>query len=98
MKSHKYHISVTRVEDKDGHATDGPSITFASFNHDEIIEIVRRIQGAGVFPADEAASFAVGLKLFGEAMLTHKDSELFTELRPHFMAFMKKLKASLKDG
>lgn len=31
-------------------------------------------------------------------MLTHKESELFTEIRPHFMAFMKKLKASLKDA
>jgi len=96
MKSHKYHISVTRIEDKDGHATDGPSITFAAFNHDELVEIVRLMQGAGPFAADEAASFAVGLKLFGEAMLTHKGSDLFTELRPHFMAFMKKLKASLK--
>ena len=96
MKSHTYHISVTRVEDKEGHPTDGPSITFSAFNHDELIEIVRRVQGAGRFPADEAACFALGLKLFGEAMLTHKESDLFTELRPHFMAFMKKLKASLK--
>ena len=55
MKSHKYHISVTRVEDKEGHPTDGPSITFSAFNHDELIEIVRRVQGAGRFPADEAA-------------------------------------------
>ena len=98
MKSHKYQVTVTRVEDKDGNPTDGPSIEFASSNHDELIQIVRLIQSAGPFPADDAASFAVGLKLFGEAMLTHKESDLFTEIRPHFMAFMKKLKASLKDA
>ena len=65
MKSHKYKVTVTRVEDKDGNPTDGPSIDFASSNHDELIQIVRLIQAAGPFPADEAASFAVGLKLFG---------------------------------
>ena len=43
-----------------------------------------------------ARSTALALKLFGEAMFTHKESELFTELRPPFFAFMKKLKASLK--
>lgn len=98
MKSHKYKVTVSRVEDKDGNPTDGPSIAFASSNHDELIQIVRLIQAAGPFPEDEAASFAIGLKLFGDAMLTHKDLELFTEIRPHFMTFMKKLKASLKDA
>lgn len=98
MKSHKYRVTVTRCEDKDGNAADGPSIEFTASNHDEIIQIARLIQDAGVFPADEAASFAIGLKLFGETMLIHKEAELFTEIRPHFIAFMKKLKASLQSG
>ena len=73
------------------------AITFTATNHDELTEIVRRMQDAGLFPPDEAAAFAIGLKLFGETMLLHRDSALFTEMRPHFMDFMKKLKASLKD-
>lgn len=98
MKSHKYTITVRRTEDKDGNPTDGPVITFTATNHDELTEIVRRVQDAGQFPADEAAAFAIGLKLFGETMLLHRDSALFTEMRPHFLDFMKKLKASLKDA
>lgn len=97
MKSHKYTITVAYTEDKDGTPMDGPSISFSASNHDEIIQIVRLMQSANVFTADEAAAFAIGLKLFGETMLTHKDSDLFSELKPHFGAFMKKLKATLKN-
>ena len=98
MKGHKYTITVRRTEDKDDNPTDGPAITFTATNHDELTEIVRRMQEAGRFPPDEAAAFAIGLKLFGETMLLHRDNALFTEMRPHFMDFMKKLKASIKDA
>ena len=97
MKSHKYNVTVTHVEDKDGQPVDGATISFATANHDELFQIVRRMQGAGMFSDDEAAAFAIGLKLFSETMLMHKDSELFTELKPHFMAFMKHLKVTLKN-
>ena len=98
MKNHKYSVTVTHTEDKEGQPVDGASLSFVTANHDELLEIVRRIQGAELFAPDETASFAVGLKLFGEAMLTHREAELFSDIRPHFMAFMKKLKASLQDA
>ena len=46
----------------------------------------------GDFDPDTAAALAIGLKLFGEVMLTHKEHPLFAELAPHFGAFMKRLK------
>ena len=98
MKSHKYQIRVTRVEDRDGQTTDGPSLEFTAANHDELTEIVALIQAKGPFATDDAAAFALGLKLFGETILTHKNLELFSEIRPQFMAFMKRLKASFKES
>jgi hypothetical protein len=76
----------------------GHSISFDTYNHDELIEIIHRIQNSGQFSKDESTSFAVGLKLFGETMLQNKESELFSEIKPHLFDFMKKLKASLKNS
>lgn len=98
MKSHKYNISVAHIEDKNGNPVTGKSISFLTSNHDEIIELVQKIQGSGLFENDDAASFAVGIKLFWEVMLKNKESELFSEFRPHFGEFMKKLKSSSKNA
>jgi hypothetical protein len=94
MKHHKYRISVEHIEDKQGNPVVDHSLSFITTNHDEIIEIVERIRNARHFEGDDAAAFAVGLKLFSEIMLKNKESPLFTEFRPHFLAFMKNLKAS----
>lgn len=99
MKSHQYSITVTHTADKEGNPiadTTDSNITFTTNKHDEILDIVRRIQGTKLFAQDDAASFTIGLKLFGEIMLKNKDMALFTELKPHFFEFMKKLKISIK--
>ena len=59
--------------------------------------IIARIRQRGDFDADTAASFALGLKLFGQVMLTHRDHPLFEEMGPQFGAFMKKLKSRPAD-
>lgn len=95
MKQHQYRISVEHVEDKQGQLVDHHVLSFTVGNHDDILEIVERIDSAQLFAGDDAVAFAVGIKLFSEVMLKHHDNPLFTDFRPHFMAFMKKLKASL---
>jgi hypothetical protein len=45
-----------------------------------------------LFAPEDAAAFAIGLKLFREVMLQHRGSEVFKELDPHMSAFMKALK------
>ena len=62
-------------------------------NHDEIFSIIKRIQDKNVFQSKEqAAEFAIGLKMFSEVMLKNKNLPLFEEFRPAFGSFMKKLK------
>lgn len=94
MKNHRYQVTVEYLEDPQGNPVEDHLLRFPVSNHDEIIGIVERIRGMGHFERDEAAAFAVGLKLFSEVMLQNKHHPLFTEFRPHFIAFMKKLKAS----
>ena len=92
MKGHLYRISVEHLEDAKGQAVHDQPLVFEARNHDELFDIVRKIQGRNQFSQDEAAAFAIGLKLFSEVMLHNKDHELFREFLPEFGDFMKKLK------
>lgn len=93
MKQHQYRVSLEHLADADGNrSAHDQALQFEVGNHDDIFAIVERMRGRGDFDPDTAAAFGVGLKLFSEVMLENKDHPLFAEFKPHFMAFMKKLK------
>ncbi len=69
---------------------------FYTGNHDDIFQIVERLKRAEFFDDQTTKSFAVGLKLFSEVMLEHKDHPLFEEFLPQFGQFMKNLKQHVK--
>lgn len=88
MRGHRYRITVERL---DG---DGAPLVFEAVNHDEIIGVAGRIRDSGQFADDDSAhAFAVGLKLFGETLLTHRQQPPFAGLLPAFKQFMQTLKA-----
>ena len=75
------------------------TIDFEFENHDEVFSIIERISQNNPFEKEsQATEFAVGLKLFSEVMLKNKENPLFEEFLPAFGAFMKKLKATIKEG
>lgn len=93
MKQHRFRITVEHLADAQGNpSTREVPLQFEVGNHDDIIAIVERTRERGQFPADTAAAFAVGLKLFSEVMLENRDHPLFAEFAPHFGEFMKNLK------
>ncbi len=87
--AHHYRVTVEPLDDTN---TAAP-LVFDTSNHDELFSIVERIRAKAIVPADEAASFAIGLKLFTETMLRHRKHPLFAEVQPHIGTFMKTLKA-----
>jgi hypothetical protein len=91
---HQFRITVEQIADNHGNPGADPPLTFVTGNHDNILDIVSRIQARGQFSPESAAAFAIGLKLFGEVMLEHRQDPLFAEFQPHFKAFMKVLKGS----
>lgn len=93
MKQHRYRITVEHLADATGEPSrDAEPLQFEAGSHDDLFAIVDRMRGRGDFDADTAATLALGIKLFGEVMLTHREHSLFAELAPHFGAFMKRLK------
>lgn len=92
---HAYAIEVTDITPSaDGSA--GRSYDFTFTNHDDLNEIVARVQRRGLFDQNESKAFVTGLKLLGGVMLNHRGEPLFAEFGPAFKAFMTKLKSGAK--
>ena len=98
MKQHQYHVSVQHLKDAKGQAsTYTERLEFYTGNHDDIFEIVERLKKAELFDDQTTKSFAVGLKLFSEVMLEHREHPLFEDFVPQFGQFMKTLKQQVKS-
>ena len=92
MNSYRYRITVEKLADAKGEAVHGQSLSFYAANHDDILEIVSKLQAKLPFDAGTAASLGVGLKLFSEVALVHRNNPLFAEVRPALGAFIQQLK------
>jgi|SRR6478752_426240 len=92
MNSYRYRITVEKLADAKGEAVHGQSLSFYAANHDDILEIVSKLQAKLPFDAGTAASLGVGLKLFSEVALVHRNNPLFAEVRPALSEFIQQLK------
>mgnify|MGYP003349282491 CR=1 FL=1 len=93
MKQHRYQITVDHIALPDGSAPpEARSLQFETGNHDDILSIVDKVRQRGDLPEADATAFAVGLKLFSEVMLQHRQLPLFADFAPHFRQFMQQLK------
>ncbi|MDC7709869.1 DUF3861 domain-containing protein [Vogesella indigofera] len=93
MKQHQYRITVEHLARADGSPSPyAAPLQFAVGNHDDLLLIAQRLRQRDDLAGINSDAFAIGLKLFGEVLLEHKQHPLFAELRPHFAAFMLQLK------
>lgn len=90
---HEYEVIFKYLKDNKGNAVDKEPITFAFQNHDDVFKIVDVLSEKELFAEEsQTRQFAIGLKLFGDILMKNKNMELFSELQPAFVEFMKKLK------
>lgn len=96
-KNNSYRIILEEVALKE--PTDSPKkLDFEFVNHDDIFKIIEMSKSKNIFGNEnDSVEFSLGLKLFSEVMLRHRDHPLFAELKPAFGEFMKKLKNSAKN-
>lgn len=93
MKQHRYRVTVQEITDSQGNpASNNQILQFEANSHDDLHDIVGRARQLGAFDNETASAFAIGLKLFGEVMLKHRDNPLFAGFVPHFGQFMRTLK------
>ena len=97
MKQHTYEVTLKHIADAQGNPSNyTDTLSFNTNNHDDIFKVLQVIQNSQMLDAEAAKSFAVGLKLFSEVMLEHKNFPLFKDFMPHFGQFMKTLKQTVK--
>lgn len=97
MKQHTYEVTLKHIADAQGNpSTYTDTLSFNSYNHDDIFKVLQVIQYRQMLDDEAAKSFVVGLKLFSEVMLEHKNLPLFKNFMPHFGQFMKALKQTVK--
>lgn len=97
MKQHTYEVTLKHIADAQGNpSTYADTLSFNTYNHDDIFIVLQVIQNTQMLDDEAAKSFVVGLKLFSEVMLEHKNLPLFKDFMPHFGQFMKALKQTVK--
>ncbi|MCC9019660.1 MULTISPECIES: DUF3861 domain-containing protein [Flavobacterium] len=93
-RSNKYYLTLSLKEYANGETEPAKELGIEFDNHDEIFDIIEKIKAKNLFEnPHEATQFALGLKLFSEIKLKHRNNPLFEELNEVFPVFMKKLKS-----
>lgn len=99
MRQYRYSVTLEQLTDSHDVPSDRKPLQFEAWNHDDIISVVTWIRGRGDFSSqDDAAAFAVGLKLFGEAILANKDNPVLSSFLPKLHQFVKELKAGSSES
>ncbi len=91
---YRYEVTVRPISDRNGPVAEGVALTFEVENKEDIIAIAERAQQRGDlnFGQNDSRAFAIGLKLFSEVMLKHRDNPIFAPLSGAFREFMMGLK------
>lgn len=93
-RTNRYRITLEQLATAQENQPLPNSLQLEFDNHDEIFAIIQKLREKDPFQdQNQAAEFALGLKMFSEVMLKNRDNPLFEEFKPEFAAFMKKLKS-----
>ncbi|MCH1918235.1 DUF3861 domain-containing protein [Shewanella sp. A3A] len=86
---HQYRITLEKLDEQQQTTQ---ALSFETENHDDIFNILSKVDGKFDFTDEQTKSFIIGLKLFGEVIMQQRKHPLFEELEPQMKQFMKKLK------
>src|SRR5580704_7613817 len=93
MDSYRYRVTVEAVTGAKGEPVIGKTLTFDASNHDDLQGIVERMRTRLPFDAHTTAALGVGLKVFSEVALMHRNDPMFAVIRPALSEFTRELKA-----
>src|SRR5580704_16894211 len=92
MDSYRYRVTVEAVTGAKGEPVIGKTLTFDASNHDDILGIVERMRTRLPFDDHTTAALGVGLKVFSEVALMHRNDPMFAMIQPVLSEFVRGLK------
>jgi len=96
MSAHRYRITLEYAGGKHAGPELHAPLSFSAENHDDIFLILERARKAAMFDADTTAALVLGMKLFSEVMLMHRDDPLFEPIRAAYREYIRGFKARTK--
>ena len=96
MKEHRYAVTLTHLETADGEKPGRETLKLEVGNHDDIFRIMDLTEKAGILPPEEARAFVLGLKLFADVTMKHRDEPLFAGMKPQLTEIIRSLKSEIK--
>ncbi|GAB6070908.1 DUF3861 domain-containing protein [Thiomicrorhabdus hydrogeniphila] len=91
-----YKICIEHTQNPDGSAVNNDRFEFDFESHDNVLEIIQKLQTRPDLSPKSAAPLGLGIKLFGSVIMENRTNPLFANLFPHFVAFIKNLKQKKK--
>lgn len=96
MSAHTYRITLEYLGGRaEGEHAPAP-LSFTASNHDNLFDIITRVQNSGAYDPDTAAALALGMKLFSEVMLQHRKDPMFEPIAEAYRAFIGQFKERMK--
>ncbi len=89
---HTFRVTLKHVADHHGNPVDGGTYEFEAENHDNILDIIDLARGIPNLAENEAAAFALGLKLLTEVVMKHRGEAPFAEFWPHLSSLIRHIK------
>lgn len=98
MNTHHYRITLEYLGGKHAGPELHAPLSFHADNHDDLFEIIQRVQQADMFDADTSAALALGMKLFSEVMLKHRHDPLFAPILSAYRDYIDAFKQRVSQG
>jgi hypothetical protein len=98
MSAHQYRVTLEYLGGKHAGPEKHEPLSFDTYNHDDLFEIIHNVQVAEMFDADTSAALALGMKLFSEVMLKHRDDPMFEPLLGAYRDYITLFKQRVKNA
>ncbi|MEC4723142.1 DUF3861 domain-containing protein [Noviherbaspirillum sp. CPCC 100848] len=98
MSTHQYRITLEYLGGKHAGPELHAPLSFHADNHDDLFDIIQRVQQADMFDADTSAALALGMKLFSEVMLKHRQDPLFAPILGAYRDYITAFKQRVSQG
>ena len=92
-RANKYSLTLRMEQRTDGELVSDKQLELKFSNHDDLFEIMQRVQDKDPFDdKQQAMEMVLGFKMFREVILRNRKHPLFKELNTVFPTFIQKLK------
>jgi hypothetical protein len=98
MSAHQYRITLEYLGGRHAGPELHAPLRFEVGNHDDLFAIIDKVRHADMLDAETSAALALGMKLFSEVMLQHKQDPMFAPMLAAYLDYITVFKQRLNEA